>query len=99
MAKRIKFEVDVGDIKTSKVRNDTCIMSGEFDRDDNTVKVSMVFSAPFKKTFEEIFGDVGDIVTFSVVRNAQTTLDDHNGEEDPTHEETLEVKEDPTPEE
>lgn len=87
MAKHIRFEVEVDDIKTSKVKNDTCTMSGEFERDDKTVKVSMVFSASFKELFEEIFGDVGNTVTFSSVRNAQTSLDDHAEEEDPDEEE------------
>lgn len=47
---RIQFETEVKDIKTSKVKDDTCPMEGE------------------------LFGDVGQTVTFAIVDNAQQSL-------------------------
>jgi len=60
----------VVDVKTSVVKKDTCPMSGKFTFDDTDVEAKMTFTAAFSKVFSDMFGDVGDIVTFAVVENA-----------------------------
>ena len=85
MVKNIKFEVEVDDIKTSQVKNDTCPQSGEFEMDGEEIKVTMTFSSPNKAILENLFGEVGRTITYAVVQNSQTTLEDHT--EDPGDEE------------
>ncbi len=80
---KAKFEVTVEDVKTSRIKDDTCPLSGEFTHDKKDVKVKMTFTAGDQSVFDSLFGDVGNIVTFSVVKNAQTSLADH---EDPGEE-------------
>ncbi len=77
---KAKFEVTVEDVKTSRVKEDTCPLSGEFVHKGKEVKAKISFTAEDQSVFDSLFGDVGNTVTFSVVKNAQTSLVDH---EDP----------------
>lgn len=68
-----EFEMKVDDVKTSRVKDDTCPLSGEFVYEGVKVKVAMVFTSD-ALTFDEMFGGVGKTVTFAVVDNAQQKL-------------------------
>lgn len=75
-----KFEVTVEDVKTSRVKEDACPLSGEFTHNGKDVKVKMTFTSEHQEVFDSLFGDVGNTVTFGVLNNAQTTLVDHSEE-------------------
>lgn len=77
---KAKFEVMVEAVKISRVKDDDCLLSGEFVHDGKDVKVKMAFASEHKTTFDSLFGDVGNTVTFGVLNNAQTTLVDHSEE-------------------
>jgi len=68
------IEMNVDDIKTSRVKDDTCPLSGEFNYQGTDVKVKMTFTADAQDVFDDLFGGVGRIVTFAVVDNKQQTL-------------------------
>ena len=69
-----EFETIVGDVKTSRVKDDTCLLSGEFNYNGTDVKVKMTFTADDSDVFDEMFEGVGRVVTYRVVDNAQQTL-------------------------
>ena len=69
-----KFEMQVKDVKTSRVKDDSCPLTGEFEYGDSIIKVKMVFTSDDGDIFDELFGGVGHTVTFSIVENAQQTL-------------------------
>jgi hypothetical protein len=71
---KFEFEVSVDDIKTSRVKDDTCPISGEFNYQGTEVKVTMLFKADAQDVFDDMFGGVGKTVTFAVVDNKQQTL-------------------------
>lgn len=71
---RIQFETEVKDIKTSKVKADTCPMEGELEYNGREVKFKLVASSVNKDVLKELFGDVGQTVTFAIVDNAQQSL-------------------------
>lgn len=78
---KAKFEVIVEDVKTSRVKEDNCPLSGEFAYDGKDVKVKMTFTSEHQEVFDSLFGDVGNTVTFAVLKNnAQTTLVEHSEE-------------------
>lgn len=70
----IQFEMKVSNIKTSVVGDDTCPMEGELEYNGRGVKFKIVASSVNKDVLEELFGGVGQTVTFAVVDNAQQTL-------------------------
>jgi len=69
-----EFEMVVDDVKTSRVKDDTCPLSGEFTFNGVDVKVKMVFTADASDIFDDMFEGVGKTVTFTVVDNAQQRL-------------------------
>ena len=69
-----EFEAVVDDVKTSRVKDDVCFVSGEFTHGGVDVKVKMTFTADAEDVFDDMFGGVGKTITFQVVDNAQTTL-------------------------
>ncbi len=70
----MEFEMTVDDVKTSRIKDDTCPLSGEFVHNGTEVKVKMVFSADAQDIFDEMFGGVCRTVTFVVKDNAQQEL-------------------------
>lgn len=72
--KGIRFETEVIDIKTSEVKDDTCPMEGELEYNGREVKFKIVASSVNKDVLKELFGDVGQTVTFEIVDNAQQSL-------------------------
>jgi hypothetical protein len=70
----ITFEMEVKDIKTSEVKEDTCPMEGDLEYNGREVKFKIVASSDNRSVLEELFGGVGRTVTFKIVENAQKTL-------------------------
>ena len=70
----ITFETEVKDIKTSEVKDDTCLMDGELEYNGREVRFKIVASSNGRDVLEELFGGVGRTVTFEIVENAQKTL-------------------------
>lgn len=70
----ITFETEVKDIKTSEVRSDTCPMEGELEHNGREVLFKIIASSLNRDVLEELFGGVGQTVTFKIVENAQKTL-------------------------
>jgi len=68
------IEMNVDDIKTSRVKDDTCPLSGEFNYQGTDVKVKMMFTADAQDVFDDLFGGVGKTVAFTIGENAQQTL-------------------------
>ena len=69
-----EFEAEVDDVRTSRVKNDKCPISGKFNYQGTDVKFTMMFEADAQDVFDDMFGGVGKTVTFAVVDNAQQTL-------------------------
>ena len=69
-----EFESKVDDVKTSRVKDDVCLVSGEFTHNGVDVKVKMTFTADAEDVFDDMFGGVGKTVSFKVVDNSQMTL-------------------------
>ena len=76
-----KFEMTVDDVKTSVVKNDHCPLVGDFTFDGVDVGVKMTFTAAFSKVFSDMFGDVGNTVTFAVIENDQKSLVSYGADE------------------
>lgn len=74
MQGKFSFEVKVDDVKTSRVKDDTCPVSGEFVYDGTEVKFKGTFKADAQDVFESMLGGVGSIVTLAVIDNKQQTL-------------------------
>jgi hypothetical protein len=68
------FETTVKDIKTSEVKDDVCQMAGELEYNGREVKFKVDGSSLNRDVLEELFGGVGQTVTFKIVENAQKTL-------------------------
>lgn len=70
----IQFETTVKDIKTSEVKDDTCQTEGELEYNGREVKFKVGASSVNKDVLKELFGEVGQTVTFEIVDNAQQSL-------------------------
>lgn len=70
----IRFETTIGDIKTSRIKKDTCLISGMIEWHGREVAVTMTLSSDEETVFDDMFNGVGSTVTFEIVDNAQQTL-------------------------